>query len=76
MTNAGPDPVAAELQRMRESIEALAARVGQLAEENAALRSKLELSEAARSDLTAQAEHLIHELGLARQEVRERQSGD
>lgn len=73
MTNAESDPVAAELQRLRESIEALGARVGQLAEENAALRQKLELSEAARSDLTAQAEHLIHELGLARQEVQKLQ---
>jgi chromosome segregation ATPase len=76
VTNAGSDPVAAELQRMRESIEALGARVGQLAEENAALRHKLELSEAARSDLTAQAEHLIHELGLARQEVQKLQRDD
>lgn len=73
MTNAESDPVAAELQRLRESIEALGARVGQLAEENATLRKKLELSEAARSDLTAQAEHLIHELGLARQEVQKLQ---
>lgn len=69
VTNAPTDPVAAELQKMRESIEGLAARVGELAAENQQLRSQLEASQAARTDLVAQAEHLIHELGKSREEV-------
>lgn len=72
VTNAAPDPVAAELLRMRESIDALATRVGELAAENQTLRAQLEASQAARTDLVAQAEHLIHELGKARAEMNER----
>ena len=71
--NEPTDPVAAELQRMRESIDALAARVGELAAENQQLRAQLEASQAARTDLVAQAEHLIHELGQSREELRKLQ---
>ena len=70
VTNADSDPVAAELQRMRESIEQLAARVGELAADNEQLRAQLEASQAARSDLMAQAEQLIHQLGKAHEEIR------
>ena len=61
--------MSSSLQKMRESIEGLAARVGELAAENQQLRSQLEASQAARTDLVAQAEHLIHELGKSREEV-------
>lgn len=70
VTNADPDPVAAELRRMRESIEQLAARVGELAADNEQLRAQLEASQAARSDLMAQAEQLIHQLGQSHEEIR------
>ena len=73
VSNADPDPVAAELQRMRASIDELAARVGDLAAENQQLRAQLSSSEAARADLVAQAEHLIHELGQSREELRKLQ---
>ena len=76
MTNAGSDPVAAELKHLRESLQELSARVGQLAEENHLLRSQLEASRAARADLTAQAEHVIRELGLARDEARRLRSNN
>ena len=74
MTDMGPEEVAAALQQMRESIEALAAQVGRLAEENRDLRERLEASQTARTDLVAQAEHLIHALGQSREEVRKLQS--
>ena len=70
VSNADPEPIAAELQRMRASIDELAARVGDLATENQQLRAQLSSSEAARADLVAQAEHLIHELSQSREEVR------
>ena len=69
MTNAGPDPVAAELQRMRESIEGMAASVKQLTEENTRLRERLEASQKARSELMTQAEHILNELGVCRREL-------
>lgn len=75
MSNPAPDPVAAELERVRESLDELSARVGQLSAENQELRARLDASQTARADLTAQAEHLVHELGLAREEVR-RLQGD
>ncbi|MCK5944025.1 MAG: hypothetical protein KAI24_18715 [Planctomycetes bacterium] len=67
MPNAEPDPVAAELKQLRASLDALAARVGELAAENRDLRDRLEQSQQARTDLVAQAEHLIHELAKARE---------
>ncbi len=67
MSNPEADPVADELQHMRRSIDELAARVGELAADNQRLRDELKASEAARTDLVAQAEHLIHELGKARE---------
>ena len=74
MTDMGPEEITAALQQMRESIEALAAQVGRLAEENRDLRERLEASQTARTDLVAQAEHLIHALGQSREEVRKLQS--
>ncbi|MFN3241871.1 MAG: hypothetical protein ACE37K_10200 [Planctomycetota bacterium] len=71
MTNEPTDPVAAELQRLRESIDALTARVGELAAENQRLHAQLEASQTARTDLVAQTEHLIFELDRARKELRQ-----
>jgi chromosome segregation ATPase len=62
--------VADELAGLRHSIDALTQRLGQLASENATLRARLDQSEAARTDLTAQIEHIIELLADARREVR------
>ena len=67
---AGTGDVAAELRAVRESIDALSQRLGDLTAENRELRERLATSEAARTDLVAQAEHLIHELGKAREQFR------
>ena len=62
--------VADELASLRHSIDALTQRLGQLTSENTTLRARLEQSEAARADLTAQVEHIIELLADARREVR------
>jgi chromosome segregation ATPase len=64
------DPIANELQALRTSIDGLSERVGELADDNKHLREQLELSQTARTDLVAQAEHLIHQLAMTRQELR------
>ena len=64
------DPIAQELQALRQSLDALSERVGELAQDNKLLREQLAQSQAARTDLVAQAEHLIHQLALSRNEVR------
>ena len=64
------DPIANELQALRVSLEALSERVGELAADNKELRERLEQSQIARTDLVSQAEHLIHQLATAHQEVR------
>lgn len=64
------DPIANELQALRTSIDGLSERVGELAADNKHLREQLELSQTARADLVAQAEHLIHQLAVARKELR------
>lgn len=64
------DPIASELQALRTSIDALGERVGELAADNQQLRQQLEQSQAARTDLVSQTEHLIHQLAVARKEVR------
>ncbi|MCB9876758.1 MAG: hypothetical protein H6835_04060 [Planctomycetes bacterium] len=66
-----PAPDAAfaeELRQLRRSLDVLVA-------ENASLRQRLELSESARHDLVAQAEHLIHMLDVSRKELREAKGG-
>lgn len=69
------DPVADELRALRQSIDALAQRVEQLAADNQRLREQLAFSQAARSDLTAQAEHLISMLADSRNEIRALKGG-
>lgn len=64
------DPIANELQALRKSLDALNERVGELAKDNQQLREQLAQSEAARTDLVGQAEHLIHQLQKSREEVR------
>lgn len=64
------DPVADELRALRQSIDALAQRVEQLAADNRQLREQLAFSQAARTDLVAQAEHLISMLADSRNEIR------
>jgi chromosome segregation ATPase len=64
------EPIANELQALRTSIDALSERLGELAAENKHLRGQLEHSQAARTDLVTQSEHLIHQLAVAREEVR------
>ena len=64
------DPIANELQALRTSIDGLSERVGELADDNKHLREQLELSQTARTDLVAQAEHLIHQLAMTRKELR------
>jgi len=62
------DPVADELRKLRESLDALIA-------ENAELRRRLELSENARRDLVAQTEQVLHMLDLSRKELRQAKGG-
>lgn len=64
------DSIVSELQAMRTSIDALSERLGELAADNRQLREELEQSQTARTELVAQAEHLIHQLAAARMEVR------
>lgn len=59
------DPIANELQALRISLETLSQRVGEFAEDNKLLREQLAQSQTARTDLVAQAEHLIHQLAQA-----------
>jgi len=65
------DPIATELQALRASLNELSQRVGELAADNQQLREQLAQSQAARTDLVAQTEHLLHKLDESRQEVRE-----
>ena len=70
-----------DLEEQRSALQAEGNRVGKevgqrikagadpKGSEVAELRSQLEASQAARTDLVAQAEHLIHELGKSREEV-------
>ena len=62
--------IADELKSLRQSVDALTQHLGQLTSENATLRARLEQSEAARTDLTAQTEHIIELLADSRREVR------
>lgn len=48
-------------------MDALTARVGELADDNKLLREQLAQSQAARTDLVGQVEHLLHELARAQQ---------
>ncbi len=64
------DPIVQELQALRASLDALTERVGDLTTDNAQLRDQLEQSQNARRDLVAQSDHLVHQLGMARKEVR------
>lgn len=64
------DPFAKELQALRTSIETLSERVGELAADNQQLRAELAQSQTARTDLVTQTEHLIHQLDVARKELR------
>lgn len=64
------DPIVQELQALRASLDALTERVGDLTTDNAQLRDQLEQSQNARRDLAAQSDHLVHQLDLARKEVR------
>ena len=64
------DPITKELQALRQSIDVLSQRVGDLAKDNERLREQLAQSQTARTDLVAQAEHLIHQLAASRDEVR------
>jgi hypothetical protein len=59
------DSIANELQALRISLETLSQRVGELAEDNKLLREQLAQSQTARTDLVAQAEHLMHQLAQA-----------
>jgi len=64
------DAIVSELQALRQSLDVLSQRVGELAADNKLLREQLAHSETARTDLVAQAEHLIHQLAASRNEVR------
>lgn len=64
------DPIANELQALRASLDELSKRVGELAADNQQLREQLTQSQSARTDLIAQAEHLIQQLAKSREEVR------
>ncbi len=68
--------VADELASLRQSVDALTLRLGELAAENTTLRARLEQSEAARSDLVAQVEHIIELLADSRREVRALRKGE
>ncbi|MFK7742647.1 MAG: hypothetical protein AB8H80_20210 [Planctomycetota bacterium] len=80
MSDQPTDPIAtqlaAQLLPLRESIDRLSTQVGELAADNRDLRTKLEASEAARRDLRAQSEQLLHMLELARKEVRKLSATD
>lgn len=73
------DPATAALQRLademtqlRSAFAAMAQRLDALATSNQQLHERLELSERARTDLAAQADHLVELLAEARREVRAR----
>ena len=65
-----PDPVSEQLQALRTSLDALTARLDQLAATNASLHERLERSEAARTDLLAQTTRIVELLAEARGEIR------
>ena len=65
-----PDPLEEELRALRSSIDALAQRIAELSADNRELREQLSFSQEARSDLVAQAEHLVSMLADSRREVR------
>lgn len=73
------DPAAAALQRLADELTqlrvafgAMSQRLDSLATSNQQLHERLELSERARADLAAQADHLVELLAEARREVRAR----
>ncbi|HEB53387.1 MAG TPA: hypothetical protein ENI87_09055 [bacterium] len=70
MSTPPTDPVAEQLQAIRADLERMSAHLGELVAENRSLRAELAASQAARSDLVAQAEQLIHMLELSRKELR------
>ena len=70
------EPITSELQALRASIDALSERVGELAADNKQLREQLAQSQAARTDLVSQSEHLLHLLDAARKELRELKGKD
>lgn len=59
----------AELQALRLDVDAVRQELTALAAENASLRTQLERSEAARTDLFAQSRHLLDLLAESRREV-------
>ncbi|MCU0866943.1 MAG: hypothetical protein MUC36_24420 [Planctomycetes bacterium] len=65
-----PDQVSNELRALRTSLDALTARLDQLAATNASLHERLERSEAARTDLLAQTTRIVELLAEARAEIR------
>lgn len=75
MTRAAFARITDELQAIRASIDGFGERLGTLANENAALRTRLEHSESARADLLAQTERILELLADARRELRERPAG-
>ncbi|MBL8733716.1 MAG: hypothetical protein JNN13_15195 [Planctomycetes bacterium] len=62
--------IADELQGLRERMAGMEQRLGHLLQQNTTLQQRLDASEAARSDLLAQTEHLVRLLDTSRQELR------
>lgn len=71
-TAAALQHVADEMTQLRSALAAMAQRLDQLATDNRCMHERLEQSERARTDLAAQADHLVELLAEARREVRAR----
>lgn len=70
--NAALQRLADELTQLRVALAAMTQRLDTLATSNQHLHERLERSERARTDLAAQADHLVELLAEARREVRAR----
>ncbi len=77
MTSPSSDPAAtAALTRCADELRAMRTSLDALVGENRTLRARLEQSEAARTDLVAQVEHVIELLAESRTALRKLQGTD
>jgi chromosome segregation ATPase len=65
-----PVDATAELRGLRQAVESLTTKLGELVRHNAELQERLRTSEALRQDLAAQTAHIVELLAQARKELR------